>query len=81
MSLNPSTLTAKPLINPLTENDRIAIEHVLARLPEIKDLLKRAEACGLDVKDRLDKHDMHEAIATRIKENFFPKHLSPPGGE
>lgn len=74
---NPMTLKVAPLVNPLSENDRIAIEHVLARLPEIKDLLKRAEVCGLDVADRLAKHDMHEAIATRLKEQFFPQNLPP----
>lgn len=70
-------MTAKPLINPLSENDRIAIEHVLGRLPEIHDLLLRAQACGLDVTDRLAKHEMHAAIASRLKENFFPDNPTP----
>lgn len=76
-----SNVSVKPLINPLTENDRIAIEHVLSRLPEIKDLLNRAQACGLDVTDRLAKHEVHQAIASRLKEQFFPDMLSPPIGE
>ncbi len=75
-----TTLSARPLINPLTEADRLAIEHVLTRLPEIHDLLQRAKACGLDVDDRLAKHEMHTAIATRLKESFFPS-SPPPMGE
>lgn len=73
----PLKLPVKPLINPLTEQDRIALEHVLARLPEIQDLLHRANACGLDVADRQAKHDMHAIIATKIKEHFFPPNLPP----
>ena len=76
-----ATIPVKPLINPLTEQDKIAIEHVLARLPEIHDLLTRAEACGLDVADRKAKHAMHEEIAKRLKEQFFPQQLSPPTGD
>ena len=68
-------LPVKPLINPLTEQDRIAIEHVLDRLPHIKDLLLRAHECGLDVADRMAKHEMHEVIATKLKEHFFPTQL------
>lgn len=73
----PIKLPVKPLINPLTDNDRIALEHVLARLPEIHDLLHRAEACGLDVADRMAKHEMHKVIATKLKEHFFPVNLPP----
>jgi hypothetical protein len=70
-------LPVNPLINPLTEQDRIAIEHVLARLPEIHDLLHRARECGLDVDDRFAKHEMHKVIATKLKEHFFPTQLPP----
>lgn len=72
-------MPATPIINPLTEADRIAIEHVLGRLPEIADLLARAEAVGLDVADRKAKHEMHVAIATRLKEHFFPDDPPIPG--
>ena len=77
----PTKLPVKPLINPLTEQDRIALEHVLARLPEIQDLLHRVAACGLDVQDRQDKHNMHLEIATRLKEHFFPPQLPLPTGD
>lgn len=79
MTTTQTTLPVKPLINPLSEADRQAIENVLSRLPEIKDLLLRAEACGLDVADRLAKHDMHAAIAERLKDHFFPKNLPVTG--
>jgi hypothetical protein len=69
-----------PLINPLTEADRIAIEYVLERLPEIADLLRRAEACGLDVSDRKDKHAMHTEIAAKLQEHFFPTNITLPTG-
>lgn len=74
-------LPVTPLINPLTEQDRIAIEHVIARLPAIEDLLHRANACGLDVADRQAKHQMHKEIATKLKEHFFPAQLPPPTGD
>lgn len=69
------TLSVKPMINPLTEHDRAAIEAVLARLPEIQDLLDRAEACGINLGDRRDRHDMHAAIAQRLHTHFFPREL------
>lgn len=68
-------LPVKPLINPLSDEDRVVIEQVLARLPEIHDLLHRAEACGIDVTDRRAKHEMHHAIAHRLHAHFFPKEL------
>lgn len=71
----PIKLPVKPLINPLNDDDRIALEHVLSRLPEIEDLLHRAEACGLDVADRKSKHEMHKVIATRLHTHFFPREL------
>ena len=74
-------LPVQTLLNPLTENDRISIEHVLDRLPVIQDLLHRAHACGLDVADRQAKHEMHKEIATKLKEHFFPPQLPPPTGD
>lgn len=64
-----------PLINPLTEEDRIAIETVLNRLPMIYDLLHRAEQVGLDVAAHKDRHEMHKVIAERLHTHFFPKQL------
>lgn len=72
---DPIKLPVRPLINPLTEDDRIAIKHVLQRLPEIEDLLHRAHACGLDVADRMAKHEMHREIATKLQTHFFPAQL------
>lgn len=68
-------LPVKPLINPLGDEDRQVLEYVLARLPQIKDLIDRAEACGLDMADRKAKHEVHHAIAKRLYEHFFPREL------
>lgn len=68
-------LPVRPLINPLTENDLAALESVLARLPEIRDLIERAEACGIPVGDRREKHEAHHFIATQLHYRFFPKEL------
>lgn len=68
-------LPVRPLLNPLTDDDRIAIEHVLSQLPLIEDLLARAEACGLDVSERKEKHEVHKVIAQRLHTHFFPPTL------
>lgn len=71
----PIKLPVKPLLNPLTEDDRALLEQVRANLPMIEDLLHRAERCGCPVEERRAKHDVHKQITHKLLEHFFPQHL------
>lgn len=71
-------LPVKPLINPLTDEDRVALEQILHSVPHIEDLLCRAEACGLDVQQHRDRHEAHKEVATKLHTHFFPQQLPSP---
>jgi hypothetical protein len=71
----PVKLTVRPLINPLTEDDRMLLEQVMNHLPMIEDLLHRAERCGCPVTERWQKHEVHKQVATALRDHFFPVEL------
>lgn len=71
----PIKLPVKPLLNPLTEDDRVLIEQVMTNLPMIEDLIHRAEACGCPVDDRKAKHEVHKEISKALYKHFFPAQL------
>lgn len=71
----PIRLPVRPLLNPLTDDDRLLLEQVINHLPMIEDLLHRAERCGCPVGDRWQKHQVHKEISSRLMDHFFPVEL------
>ena len=71
----PIKLPVHPLINPLTEHDLLAIEEVLRQGHMIADLLHRAAACDVDVGEHFTRHTMHQVVAKKLKDHFFPDQL------
>jgi hypothetical protein len=68
-------LPVKPMLNLLTEDDRVLLEQVMARLPAIEDAIHRAAQCGIDVSAQADRHNMHATIAPTMHAKQFPREL------
>lgn len=71
----PYKFPVKPLHNPLSHDDEAIIHQILARLKIAEDIILRAADCGLDVAGRYEQHKMHEAVANKLKQRFFPDQL------
>ena len=70
-------LPVRPLENPLGPNDEEALNFVLGRIQVGYDMMRRAQEAGLDVESRLQQHQMHHRVASKLKERFFPDMLPP----
>lgn len=68
-------LPVKPIQQLLSEDDRVQLENVIAKLPVIQDILHRAAQSGIDVSAHQDRHDMHKVIAQSMHTSWFPKEL------
>jgi hypothetical protein len=81
MSIDLSDIVAKlpvrPIIQPLTEDDRQILRQVEELLPQIQDLLARAHDVGIDVAAKQDLHNAHVNVVAKLNHRFWGGQAPP----
>lgn len=71
-------LPTKPLMSPLTDNDRDTLQRIISRkLSHHVDHIERCEKCGIDMSAHKQVHDLQLAHAQALMDQFFPQTINP----
>lgn len=66
-----------PIINPLDENDRMALLKMIEDNRIHMDVIQRCEDCSLPVADKKEKAEFQTNLAMLILSRFFPAYEVP----
>ena len=68
-----ANVVGKPLLNPLTEEDYAALQHVINQAAVHADLITRCANCGMNMEEHSSRNTMHKEVAQRMMDQFFPQ--------